>query len=105
MSNEAAAGMYLLIRHMQQLHPPPAQLPSSPPPSPPLWQHKLAGLAVLLERHRICLHFDVVACCTPCAAPPPVDHVVLRAAYALDDMRPLSPFLLVMMHRDYNPKP
>jgi hypothetical protein len=84
---------------MQQLHPPLGPSRSASPAPPPPWLLKLTDLAVLLERHRICLHLDVVASSTPCAAAPPVDHVVLRAAYALDDMRTLSPFLLVMMHR------
>lgn len=98
MSDAATAGMYLLIRQMQQLYPYNDQIHA-----PPIWLQKITDLAVLLERHRICLHFDVVSSIVPCAAagPPPVDHVVLRAAYALDDMRALSPFFLVMIHRDY----
>jgi hypothetical protein len=98
MSDAATAGMYLLIRQMQQLYPSNDQIHASP-----IWLQKITDLAVLLERHRICLHFDVLSSTVPCAAagPPPVDHVVLRAAYALDDMRALSPFFLVMIHRDY----
>ena len=98
MSDAAAAGMYLFIRQMQQLYPSNDQFHA-----PPIWLQKITDLSVLLERHRICLHFDVLSSTVPCTAagPPPVDHVVLRAAYALDDMRALSPFLLVMIHRDY----
>ena len=99
MSDSAVAGMYLLVRQMQQLYPHTSQYPATP-----RWLQKLTDLAVLLERHRICLQFDVLSSYTQCraAGPSPVDHLVLHAAYALDDMRSLSPFVLVMLHRDYH---
>jgi hypothetical protein len=98
MCDSAVAGMYLLVRQMQQLYPHTSQYSATP-----RWLQKITELAVLLERHRICLQFVVLSSYTQsrAAGPSPVDHIVLHAAYTLDDMRSLSPFVLVMLHRDY----